>query len=68
MGWWPSTTGGKTATPKERKVARCKPWALLVTQCPTCQIAVYYTWMSDVEGSYSTVQTAPLSAEVPSRS
>ena len=53
MGWWPSTTGGKT---------RCKPWSLLVTQCPTCQIAAYYALASDVEGSYS---TAPFSAEVP---
>jgi hypothetical protein len=45
-GWWPSTTGGKTATLMERKVARCKPWALVVTQRPTCQIAALDThWL-----------------------
>jgi hypothetical protein len=65
-GWWPSTTGGKTATLMERKVARCKPWALLVTQRPTCQIAALYThWCRMRKGLIS---TAPFSAEAPSRS
>ena len=43
MGLWPSTTGGKTATSLERKGARCKSWALLVTQRPTCQVAAFIT-------------------------
>jgi hypothetical protein len=43
MGLWPSTTGGKTATSLERKGARCKSWALLVTQRPTCQVDAFIT-------------------------
>ena len=39
----------------ERKVARCKPWALLVTQRPTCQIAALYThWCRMRKGLTST--------------
>ena len=37
----------------EWKVARCKPWTSLVTQCPTCPIAaLLYALVSDAEGSY----------------
>jgi hypothetical protein len=42
MGLWPLITGGKNPPPSWQ-VARCKPWAPLVTQRPTCQIAALYT-------------------------